>query len=144
MILRSRDIPGLGDLTDEHRQQIISQVESMVFWKPLSLLMQALGAATFLAMATAFPWCLLDRETNWWGVLILGIWPAALVSGCFAIYRIVGMNSFFRPAIHSLLESGLPPEVKRPIAPRSLQLTVFVFALFVICLFGSVFLGAGR
>ena len=32
MILRIRDIPELMDLTEQHRQQVISQVERTVSW----------------------------------------------------------------------------------------------------------------
>ena len=142
MILRSRDIPELKNLTEEHRQQIIAGAENAVFWKPASLLFYVAFTVIDLGIAGVLAWLLVpDYGALLWFMPIVVI---ALTTASSAAYRVVGVNSFLRPAIESLLETGLPREVERPVAPRSLQLTVFVFALFVIGLFGSVFLGAGR
>ncbi|MBI1311906.1 hypothetical protein GC176_11490 [bacterium] len=135
MIFRSQDIPGLESLTEQHRQQIMVIAAKMVFWKPASLLLSASLAIAFCAAIVLPYWTgPTDNMPSWlWGCV-----PAVGSYGCWAIYWLTGINSFFRPAIRSMLEAGLPPEtpeVKRPTVSPGEQFTVIAFVLTVFLLF---------
>ncbi len=132
MILRTRDIPELTELTEEHRQQVISQVERMVFWKPKSVLLCFTLILGFVAHLPAVK--LVDEffgNQGGPGGFFTAITSLTL---CF-LYRLVGINSFYRPAIRSLCESGVPPKIERPVASRFETLVVVSFVLGVLAVF---------
>ena len=126
MFLRTRDIPDLENLTDQHRQQIISQVESMVFWKPKPLiLVTGLLCLGIAIIYSAFR--LMNLHPSLWVVSASA--PAIATYGGFAIYRIVGLNSFYRPAIKTLV-TDLPPErASRPMLSKVEKGMVVSFVL---------------
>lgn len=122
MILRIRDIPELMDLTEQHRQQVISQVERTVSWNVRSLLLCLTLALGFVGMCPV-----LDRVDTLFGShgWACGVLTALTAIALCSLYRLVEINSFYRPVIQSLAAAGLPEEQERHIALRSLRCQLF-------------------
>ena len=130
MILRSRNIPELQELTKQHRHQVIANVERMVFCTSRSLWLVGALLVLGLAWQIACGWLFMRYESLW---LLPATAPAIATFSGYSIYRLIGLNSFYQPAIKRIA-AELPPEREnRQMLSRLEKGMVMSFVLTVGC-----------
>jgi hypothetical protein len=129
MILRIADIPELKEFSENHRRRIIGRVEQMVCWKPQSLLLWALLCFAEFGVIQAADWTSRLFKLHWG---VTGLIVAFSMFAAFSAHRFVGINTFFRPAIQSLIASGLSSETDRRCPSQREYLLAAVLATAVV------------